>query len=50
VSGKERDVFAFAFLHRALAFPIYAIALIMDFISAALGSLAAWIAGDAWPV
>jgi hypothetical protein len=33
-------------LRRAVAFPIYTIALIMDFTSAALGSLAAKIAGD----
>jgi hypothetical protein len=34
---------------RAVAWPLYAISLIMDFASAALGSLAASIAGDDWP-
>jgi hypothetical protein len=34
---------------RAVACPLYAIALILDFASAALGSLAVRIAGDAWP-
>jgi hypothetical protein len=34
-------------LRRALALPIYTIALIFDFASAALGSLAAKNAGDA---
>jgi hypothetical protein len=34
---------------RAVAWPLYAIALILDFASAALGSFAARIAGDAWP-
>jgi hypothetical protein len=36
-------------LRQALAFPIYTIALILDYVSAALGSLAARIAGDHWP-
>jgi hypothetical protein len=33
-------------LRRALALPIYAVALILSFLSDALGSLAAVIAGD----
>jgi hypothetical protein len=32
-----------------LAFPLYTVALILSFASDALGSLAAWIAGDDWP-
>jgi hypothetical protein len=36
-------------VRRALALPIYTVALILDFISAALGRLAARIAGDDWP-
>jgi hypothetical protein len=34
---------------RILALPIYIVALIVSFLSDALGSLAAWIAGDDWP-
>jgi hypothetical protein len=34
---------------RALALPIYTVALILDFISGALGRLAALVAGDDWP-
>jgi len=36
-------------LRRAIALPLYAAALILDFVSAGLGRLAAWIAGDDWP-
>lgn len=36
-------------LRHALALPVYTIALILDFASAALDRLAAWIAGDDWP-
>jgi hypothetical protein len=36
-------------LRQAAAWPIYLIALILDFASAGLGRLAAWIAGDDWP-
>jgi hypothetical protein len=36
-------------VRRALALPVYTVALILDFISAALGRLAARIAGDDWP-
>jgi hypothetical protein len=32
-----------------LALPIYAVALLLSFLSDALGNLAAWIAGDDWP-
>jgi hypothetical protein len=35
-------------LRRAVAWPIYAIALVLDFPSDGLGTLAAWIAGDDW--
>jgi hypothetical protein len=48
-SGKERDVPAFAFLRRALALPIYTIALILSYVSDMLGDLAAWTAGDDRP-
>jgi hypothetical protein len=36
-------------VRHALALPIYALSLILDFASAALGRLAAWVAGDDWP-
>jgi hypothetical protein len=36
-------------IRRALAPPVYMVALILDFPSAALGCLAAGIAGDDWP-
>src|SRR5271156_5142254 len=36
-------------LRRAAALPIYTLALILDFASAALGRLAAWVASDDWP-
>lgn len=36
-------------LRRALALPLYAASLILDYASAALGQLAAWVAGDDWP-
>jgi hypothetical protein len=36
-------------LRRALALPVYAVALILSFVSDALGRLAASIAADDWP-
>jgi hypothetical protein len=33
---------------RSIALPIYTIALLLDYLSDALGQLAAWIAGDDW--
>jgi len=36
-------------IRQALALPIYTVALILDYTAAALGKLAAWIAGDDWP-
>jgi hypothetical protein len=36
-------------LRRAVALPIYTVALILSFASDLLGFLAAWIAGDDWP-
>ena len=36
-------------LRRALALPLYAASLVLDYASAALGQLAAWVAGDDWP-
>jgi hypothetical protein len=36
-------------LRQALALLIYAIALVLDFAAAALGRLAALVAGDDWP-
>jgi hypothetical protein len=41
-SSKDR-------LRRAVALPIYAVALMLDFTAGGLGALAAWIAGDDWP-
>jgi hypothetical protein len=32
-----------------LSAPIYIVALILDYLAAGLGRLAAWIAGDDWP-
>jgi hypothetical protein len=29
--------------------PVYTVALLLDYLSTALGRLAAWIAGDDWP-
>jgi hypothetical protein len=36
-------------LRQAAALPVYTIALLLDYVSAAVGRLAAWIAGDDWP-
>jgi len=36
-------------IRRAIALPVYTIGLLLDYLSAALGRLAAWIAGDDWP-
>jgi hypothetical protein len=36
-------------LRQAIALPVYTVALVLDYLSAALGRLAAWIAGDDWP-
>ena len=36
-------------LRQAAALPLYAVSLILDYTAAALGRLAAWIAGDDWP-
>jgi hypothetical protein len=33
----------------AVAFPVYVVALVLDFMSGALGAMAAKIAGDDWP-
>jgi putative lipase involved disintegration of autophagic bodies len=33
-------------IRRALALPVYAVALLLDYLAAALGRLAAWIADD----
>ena len=37
-------------IRQTLALPIYTISLILDFACAALAHLAAWIAGDDWPI
>jgi hypothetical protein len=34
---------------KAIALPVYAVGLLLDYLSDALGRLAAWIAGDDWP-
>jgi hypothetical protein len=37
-------------IRQGLALPVYAVGLLLDYLSAALGRLAAWmIAGDDWP-
>jgi hypothetical protein len=34
---------------QAIALPVYTVALVLDYLGAALGRLGAWIAGDHWP-
>ena len=46
---QHQHVSAARQLRQALALPIYTLALILDFMSAALGRLAARVAGDDWP-
>ena len=36
-------------IRQGLALPVYTVGLLLDYLSAALGRLAAWIAGDDWP-
>jgi hypothetical protein len=36
-------------LRQTIALPVYTLGLLLDYLSAALGRLAAWIAGDDWP-
>jgi hypothetical protein len=48
VEQQER-VSAALRVRRVLALPLYTIALALSFLSDALGSLAAWVAGDDWP-
>jgi hypothetical protein len=36
-------------LRQAIALPVYTVGLLLDYLAAALGRLAAWIAGDDWP-
>jgi hypothetical protein len=36
-------------IRQGLALPVYTVALLLDYLSAGLGHLAAWIAGDDWP-
>ena len=40
---------AFQKIRQGLALPVYVIGLLLDDLSAALGRLGAWIAGDDWP-
>jgi hypothetical protein len=49
VSDDLPTVPLFLRLRRALALPIYTLSLILDVASAALGCLAAAMAGDDWP-
>jgi hypothetical protein len=35
-------------IRQAIALPVYRVALFLDYLSSALGCLAAWIAGDEW--
>ena len=46
---EQQPVSALRRFRQAAAMPIYALAPMLDFLSAALGRLAAWIAGDDWP-
>jgi hypothetical protein len=36
-------------LRQAIALPVYTVGLLLNYLSGALGWLAAWIAGDDWP-
>lgn len=36
-------------LRQTIALPIYAVALLLDYLASGLGKLAAWTAGDDWP-
>jgi hypothetical protein len=45
-SDDAQIVSASLWLRRALALPVYSIALILSYVSDLLGNLAAWIAGD----
>ena len=36
-------------VRRAFATPLYAVGLLLDYLSVAFGRLAAWIAADDWP-
>jgi hypothetical protein len=49
VSANELPRAAWLRLRRAVALPINTLALILSFLSDALGTLAARIAGDDWP-
>jgi len=44
---QQQPVSAVLRIRRALALPIYMLALLLDFAGAGLSCLAAWIAGDA---
>jgi hypothetical protein len=46
---QQRPVSVLRRVRQAVALPIYALALILDFSASAVGNLAAWIAGDDWP-
>jgi hypothetical protein len=35
-------------MRQAIALPLYTLALLLDYLSVALGRLAAWLAGDVW--
>jgi len=49
VTDFSKPVPASLRLRHALALPLYTVSLLLDFVSAALGRLAAWVAGDDWP-
>ena len=40
---------AFGRFRQAVALPLYAVALVLDYLSDALSRLTAWIADDDWP-
>jgi hypothetical protein len=46
---EQKRYESFLRLRQALAWPLYAVSVVLDFASVALGRLATWIAGDDWP-
>ena len=48
-TGMDFGRFGLAAAPSGDALPVYTVALVLDYLSAALGRLAAWIAGDDWP-
>ena len=46
---KDRGREAFGRIRQLIALPVYTLGPLLDYLSAALGRLGAWIAGDDWP-